>query len=107
MSYRHLALGALLLIQSPVRIAKVSGLVTDNVGGWLRQVTVIFRAEKFEKKIVSGDGGHYQLDLPAGKYEVRARFHGCKDFRLKEWTAQRDIPNTLNISLYCPPTPIY
>ena len=100
-----------LLIQSPfepvVRITKVSGHVTDNAGASLPTVTVTFKAKKFEKKLVVADDGRYELDLPAGRYEVIARLQGCKDFRLKEWDAQSERFNTLNISLYCPPTPIY
>jgi Carboxypeptidase regulatory-like domain len=90
-----------------VGVTKVSGLVTDNVGASLPKATVTFKAKRLEKKAVAADDGHYELDLPVGKYDVIARLQGCKDFRLKGWNAQSKTSNTLNMSLYCPPTPIY
>jgi hypothetical protein len=90
-----------------VGIAKVMGLVTDNAGASLPTVTVTFKGKNFEKKVVSADDGRYEIDLPAGTYEVIARLPTCKDFRLKEWNAKSERSNTLNMSLYCPPTPIY
>ena len=90
-----------------VGTTKVSGLVTDNVGASLPSATVTFMAKKFEKKSVAADDGHYELDLPVGTYEVVARFQGCRDFHLKEWNAESKPSNTLDLSLYCPPTPIH
>jgi Carboxypeptidase regulatory-like domain len=96
--------------QSPtkpvVRIATVSGFVTDKVGGSLPEATVTFKKRALEKKAIATHEGHYELELPTGKYEVTARFQGCKNFRLENWDAQLESSNTLNISLNCPSTPI-
>src|SRR5262245_9770484 len=89
------------------RLAKVSGVVTDNVGAFLPSVTITFKAKKIQRKVVAAGDGRYELELPAGTYEVIGSLQGCKDFRLKEWIAQSDAENALNMSLYCRPTPIY
>ena len=108
MVFRNLIFGVLFFTQSqPVRMVRVSGIVTDNAGAFIPSVTIAFKAKKYEKEIVTSDDGRYELDLPAGTYEVRGSFQGCKDFRLKQWNAGPDASNTLNMSLYCPPTPIY
>ena len=89
------------------RVAKVSGVITDNVGAFLPNVTITFKAKKIQRKIVVAGDGRYQLELPAATYEVIGSLQGCKDVRLKDWTAKSDTENTLNMSLYCRPTPIY
>jgi hypothetical protein len=102
-------IGALLFIQSPselLHVAKVSGLVTDNVGGWLPHVAITFKAKNFEKKVVAGEDGRYEVQLPEGTYEVRGRLEGCKDFRLKRWEAKPDTKNTLDLIIFCPATRI-
>jgi hypothetical protein len=53
-----------------VQLTKISGLVTDNLGASLPKATIIFKAKRFEKKIVVSDDGHYAIDLPVGAYEV-------------------------------------
>jgi hypothetical protein len=99
-------LGAALFWQASVQMVKVSGLVTDNMGASLPFVAISFKAKNFDKQITASGDGLYEVEIPVGTYEVRGRLQGCKDFRLKNWKAQSGIPNTLNVSLYCPPTPI-
>jgi hypothetical protein len=97
------------LIQSqsqPVRLANVAGLVMDNVGAFLPRVIITFKAKKIQKQTVVAGDGRYELELPAGTYEVIGRLQGCNDFRLKRWDAQPATHNTLNLSLHCAPTPI-
>jgi len=89
------------------RFAKVSGFVTDSVGAFLPNVTITFKAKQIQRKIVVAASGRYELELPATTYEVIGSLQGCKDFRLKGWIAKSDTENTLNMSLYCKPTPIY
>jgi Carboxypeptidase regulatory-like domain len=119
MLLRSLAFGALfstvnlpflLMIQSPpqpIQLTYVSGLVTDNLGASLPGVTITFKSKKIEKRIVAAGDGRYELELPPGTYEVKGRLQGCKDFRLRKWTTKSDRRSTLNISLYCQPTPIH
>ena len=90
-----------------VSITKVTGLIADSTGGTLPKAVITFRAKRFERTVLASDDGHYEVDLPVGRYDVTARIRGCHAFRLKAWDAERKPSNSLPVSLYCSSTPAH
>ena len=95
------------LAQSPSLDTRVSGTVTDDVGGTIPKAAITFKSKKFTKIAIASEDGKYELELPAGTYEVTVKFQGCKDFRLRDWNAHSSGSMALDIALYCPPTPVF
>jgi len=52
---------------------RVSGTVVDAKQGRIIGATVTIRAKKFKRVIKSDQRGEFQIDLPAGRYQIIAK----------------------------------
>lgn len=81
---------------------KVSGVVVNWSYARVIETTILFESEGQTKRVKVNEEGAYEVDLPPGRYLVKAWAHGFIERRVK-LQLEPDAPRTLNLMLAVEP----
>ena len=56
----------------------VKGEVTDPNSGRIVHAKIVIEAKRFRKSVFTNNSGEYSVDVPAGKYKVKAEKNGFR-----------------------------
>lgn len=89
----------------PARAAtgRVKGTVSDWQPARILGACLTFKAKSFEKNIKVDEDGAFEVELPAGTYEVTAHAFHFEQFRLKALRVEPNATRTLDITLKLAP----
>jgi hypothetical protein len=87
------------LAQQGAAIGKVQGVVEDDPGARIPEVTVVFDDSKTKYEATSDDAGEFSVELPANAYQVAAAYLGLVLYRRKRLLVKADKTVKLKVVL--------
>ena len=79
---------------------RVEGQTRDFLGAVVPKAIVVFRKGDFKREVISDESGEYQIDLPAGVYEVTVeKFNIFNPFQRKNVKVQNGKLKKLDVVL--------
>lgn len=100
------------LIYSPVSFAQQNpgmlvGLVNDQNGARIPDAKINIESKNLKKEIRSDAEGVFQIDLPAGTYQVSVESYGFRTFKRKDVQIRTHSTKALDAVLYAKPMKPY
>jgi hypothetical protein len=87
------------LAQQRTAIGKVQGVVEDDLGARIPEVTVVFDDSRTKYEATSDDAGEFRVELPANAYQVAAAYFGFELYRRKKLLVKADKTVKLKVVL--------
>ena len=92
--------GGIAISQQPA--VRVTGIVVDWQYARVLRTTIVFESEGHREEVTVNDEGAYEVDLPPGRYVVKASAPNFRERRVK-LQVEPDAPRILNLMLTVPP----
>ncbi len=78
---------------------KIAGVVLDINDARIADATVIIERAKFKRELRSGDAGEFEIELPAGVYQITVEKHGFNRFVVESLKVKPKVTEMINIHM--------
>ena len=80
-------------------VSTITGVVLDTNNARIVDTLVKIENAKIRQHVKSDDEGRFQIELPAGDYQITAEHHGFKRFEFSPFRAQPGACELVNIHM--------
>ena len=78
---------------------KIQGVLLDINDARIVGARVIIENGKLKRELTSADEGNFEIELPAGSYQIRVEANGFRKFELSPFKVKAGVTEMINIHM--------
>jgi hypothetical protein len=78
---------------------KIQGVLLDVNDARIVSATVIIENAQFKRELKSGEEGDFEIELPAGVYQIKVEANGFRRFELSPFKVKANVTEMINIHM--------
>ena len=78
---------------------KIQGVLLDINDARIVGAKIIIEGAQLKRELKSGDEGNFEIQLPAGSYQIRVEANGFRKFELSPFKVKASVTEMINIHM--------